>query len=152
MADSGALNLKTKLDMLERFNVPIASGEDVVEGEWFALNSSGEASKTLADDVQLAFLCFAGTDRPDSLNTQSDPFEGQGSPVDISTGGVTGIRGDYRADVDDTGFVSGSAPFTADEPLRVETGQLDSLTASEPVVAFVEQPVNTEGRLAFQTI
>jgi hypothetical protein len=151
MADSGALNLKTKLDMLERFNVPIATGEDVVEGEWFGLNAQGEASKTAATDIQLAFLAFAGTDRPDSRNTQSDPITGVGTPVEISTGGVTGIRGDYRADVDATGFVVASGPFTADEPLRVNGGQLDSLTASEPVVAFVEQPVSPDNRLAFQT-
>ncbi len=151
MAQSGALILKTKLDMLERFNVPIATGEDVVEGEWFGLNASGEASKTAATDIQLAFLCFAGTDRPDSENIQSDPISGLGVDVEISTGGVTGIRGDYRADVSVTGFVSASGPFTADEALRVNNGQLDSLTASEPIVAFVEQPVTAGNRLAFQT-
>ena len=149
MADSGALRLLTKLDMLERFNVPIATGELVVEGEWFALNSSGQATKTGATDVQLAFLCFAGTDRPDSTNTQSDPIEGLGTPVTISTGGVTGLRGDYRALVDGTGFTGG--PFTADQALRVNGGVLAALSAAEPTVAFVEQPVNAAGDLAFQT-
>ena len=85
MASSGALNLKTKLESLVRLNVPVAAGETIVESEWFTRNASGEAIKTTTP-VNIAYVTFAGTDRPDSRDTQDDPIGGLGTPVEISTG------------------------------------------------------------------
>ena len=147
MAQSGALKLKTKLSMLERFNAVVASGSTIIEANWFALNASGEAA--LATDLQLAFVCFAGTDRPDSQGVLDDPIFGLAGSTTISLGGVTGIRGDYRANVDSTGFDSGGT-FSADEALRVNAGLLSELTGSEPIVAFAENPV-ADGRLSYHT-
>lgn len=150
MASSGALNLLTKLEMLERFNLPVASGETIVEGEWFTQNASGEAIRTTGP-IQLAFVTFAGTDRPDSTGTQSDPILGTGTPVEISLGGVTGIRGDYRADVSNAGFDDGQS-YSQDDPLMTDSnGLLTPQTSTNPIVAFVEKPVTADNRLPFQT-
>ncbi len=149
MASSGALNLKTKLESLVRLNVPVAAGEDIVESEWFTRNASGEAIKTTTP-VNIAYVTFAGTDRPDSRDTQDDPIEGLGTPVEISTGGVTGIQGDYRADVSNVGFDDGQS-YTQDAALMVTSGKLTPQTASNPTKAFVEIPVGADNRLFFTT-
>ncbi len=152
MASSGALNLRSKLEMIERFNRPVATGETIIESEWFTQNASGEAVRvSSASGVQLAFVTFAGTDRPDSSNTQEDPIEGLGSPTEISTGGVTGLRGDYRADVNNVGFDDGQS-FTQDQALQTNAnGRLTPQTGSNPIVAFVELPISADNRLFYQT-
>jgi hypothetical protein len=150
MASSGALNLKTKLESLVRLNVPVAAGEDILEAEWFTRNASGEAVQTTGA-VNIAYVTFAGTDRPDSRNTQDDPIEGLGTPVDISTGGVTGIQGDYRADVDNVGYDDGES-YSQDDALMTGTdGRLTPQTASNPTKAFVEIPIGSDNRLHYTT-
>lgn len=149
MASSGALFLKTKLEGLVRLNLPVAAGESIEEGEWFTRNAGGEAVKTTGP-VNIAYVTFAGTDRPDSRNTQDDPIEGLGSPVEISTGGVTGLQGDYRADVSNVGFDDGES-YTQDDALMVTSGKLTPQTAANPTKAFVEIAVGADNRLHFTT-
>ena len=149
MASSGALFLKTKLAGLVRLNLPVATGESIVEGEWFTRNAAGEAIQTVGP-VNVAYVTFAGTDRPDSRNTQDDPINGLGTPVEISTGGVTGLQGDYRADVSNAGFDDGQA-YTQDDALMVTSGKLTPQTSTNPTKAFVEIAVGADNRLHFTT-
>ncbi len=149
MASSGALFLKTKLEGLVRLNLPVAAGESIVEGEWFTRNATGEAVKTTTP-VNVAYVTFAGTDRPDSRNTQDDPIEGLGTPVEISTGGVTGLQGDYRADVSNVGFDDGET-YVQDAALMVTNGKLTPQTSTNPTKAFVEIAVGADNRLNFTT-
>ncbi len=149
MASSGALNLKTKLESLVRLTVPVAAGETIVEGEWFTRNASGEAILTVGP-VNVAYVTFAGTDRPDSRDVQDDPIEGLGTPVEISTGGVTGLQGDYRADVSNVGFDDGQS-YVQDGALMVTSGKLTPQTSTNPTKAFIEVAVGADNRLFFTT-
>ncbi len=150
MADSGAVKLKTKLDVLERYNRPVASGETLVIGEWATLNASGEFVKTTGP-VRLAYLVWSGTVQPSSRNTQTDPIFGDSTETQISTGGIAVLRGIYRASVSNVGFDDGET-YTQDAALMVTSGKLTPQTASNPTVAFVELAVGSDNRLNFATI
>jgi hypothetical protein len=150
MADSGAVNLKTKLEALERYTRPVANGETVVIGEWATLNSSGEFVKTTGP-VRLAYLVWSGTVQPSARNVQKDPIFGDATETEISTGGVTVLRGIYRADVSNVGFDDGES-YNQDDALMVTSGKLTPQTASNPTVAFVELAVGADNRLNFATV
>lgn len=150
MADSGAVKLKTKLDVLERYNRAVASGETLVIGEWATLNSSGEFVKTTGP-VRLAYLVWSGTIQPSARNVQSDPIFGDSTETQISTGGIAVLRGIYRASVSNIGFDDGET-YNQDAALMVTSGKLTPQTASNPTVAFVELAVGSDNRLNFATI
>jgi len=149
MASNGAVDLKTKLDILERLTKPVKAGETIPTGTWAVLDANEEFVAVTTKTIN-GMLVWSGTEQPSSRNTQADPIFGDSTETDISSGGVTVLHGKYRAVVDNTGFDDGES-YSIGDGLTVLNGVLTPDTGSDPVVAYVMQPVGADNKLSFRS-
>ena len=148
MASNGAVDLKTKLDNIERLTKPVKAGETIPTGTWAVLDANDEFVAVTTKTAN-AMLAWSGTEQVSSRNTQGDPIFGDTTETPISTGGVTALHGKYRATVDNTGF-DDTKVYTLGLGLTCENGKLTPDTGSDPVVAYVMQTVGADNKLQFR--
>ena len=138
-------------DAVTRYSFPLASGEVIKEGQWFTLDASGDAVLTGSTPNGVMFLNFMDTTHPSVSDTQTDNIGTGATPVQIATGGVVGLVGKFRANVDNNGYDDGET-FNQFDPLTSKLGKLVPQAGVEPIIAFVYTAIGADARLHFITV
>jgi len=127
------------LSMLFRKAVPIKAGEVIEEGQWFEIDSNGEAVLSGASAPTIAYLAFIESERPDVKGTLPNGSE-------VSLGGMTGILGVLEGHCNNTCY-DDTKVYNQGDRLTVKSGKLTPAASGESVYAYVQKPLGADGVL-----
>jgi hypothetical protein len=141
LAKQENFELTSPLSLVFRKTVPLKAGETILQGQWFVLDTNGEAALSGATPSNVCYLSFIDSSRPDVQDTLPD-----GNPV--STGGMAGLMGAIEGFVNNNGYDDGQS-YTKDAALTVKNGKLTPAASGEQIFAYVKVAIGADGLLHF---
>ena len=144
MAKDVNLNLTSPLSIVFRKTVPLAASQTIKQGQWFELDTAGDAVLSHASAIKkVAYIAFNRSDRPDVEGTLPD------GTTTVSLGGMTGIMGPIEGTVTTDGYDDGQS-YSKDDALTIKSGKLTPAAAGNPVYAIVKVAIGADTLLHIQ--
>ena len=144
MAKDVNLNLTSPLSIVFRKTVPLAAGQTIKQGQWFELDTSGNAVLSHATAIKkVAYVAFNRSDRPDVEGTLPD------GTTKVSLGGMAGLIGPIEGTVTADCYDDGQA-YSKDDPLTIKSGKLTPAASGDPVYAIVKVAIGADALLHIQ--